>query len=100
MCDKQIVTTTAAPAPAPVTATACCAPAPARVAQVFKEVSKVPGAPGKVSEVIRRLPTPTADLIDRTIIEQPGQDVVNVIYERPTTPPPNVNFRKIISISI
>jgi len=73
-----------------------CQPAPNRAPQIFKEVTKVPGAPGKVSEVIRRLPTPTADVIDRTIIEFPGQDTVNVIYERPTTPPPNLVERRLV----
>lgn len=73
-----------------------CVPPPNRPPQIYKEVTKVPGAPGKVHELVRRLPTPTADVIDKTIIEQPGQDVVNVIYERPTTPPPNVVERRLI----
>lgn len=73
-----------------------CAPAPPRVPQVHKEVTKVPGVPGQVKEVIKRLPTPTADLIEKTFIEQPGQDTINVIYERPTTPPPNIVEKRVV----
>lgn len=73
-----------------------CVPAPSRTPQVFREVTKVPGAPGKVTEVIKRLPTPAADVIDRTIIELPGQDVINVVYERPSSPPPNVVEKRLV----
>jgi len=112
MCDRRVIAAApcaaaavvAAPAvavAAPAVAVAAapiagCQPAPNRAPQVFKEVTKVPGAPGQVHEVIKRLPTPTADLIDKTIIEYPGQDVVNVVYERPTTPPPNVVERRLV----
>jgi len=88
-CAAAVVAPTAAPI-------AGCQPAPNRAPQIFKEVTKVPGAPGKVTEVVKRLPTPTADVIDKTIIEYPGQDTVNVIYERPTTPPPNVVERRLV----
>lgn len=74
----------------------CCPPPPPRVPQIYKEVVKVPGEPGQVKEVVKRLPTPTPDIIDKTIIEQPGQDTINVIYERPTTPPPNIVERRLI----
>jgi hypothetical protein len=73
-----------------------CVPPPNRPPQIYKEFTKIPGAPGKVHEVVRRLPTPTADVIDKTIIEQPGQDVINVVYERPLTPPPNVVERRLV----
>ena len=91
MCDKVVLNAPCAPAPL-----AGCQPAPNRAPQVFKEVAKVPGAPGKISEVIRRLPTPTADVIDKTIIEYPGQDTVNIVYERPSTPPPNIVERRLV----
>jgi len=96
MCDNVILNTVAAAAPCAAAPIAGCQPAPNRAPQVFKEVAKVPGAPGQVHEVVRRLPTPTADLYDKTIIEQPGQDVVNVVYERPSTPPPNVVERRLV----
>lgn len=38
--------------------------------------------PKKV-ESSKKLPTPTEDLIDRTIIQLPKEEVVDVIYEKP-----------------
>lgn len=61
-------------------AIAGCAPAPNRVPKIFKEVIKVPGAPGKVREIVKRLPTPPTSVIERIIIE-PAPQTANVVYE-------------------
>jgi hypothetical protein len=76
-----------------------CIPAPPllspRIPKIYREVTKVPGAPGKVKEVVIRLPTPEPDIIERTIIEQPSQEMVNIVYERPATPPPQIVEKRI-----
>ena len=56
-------------------------------------------------KTLQRLPTPTEDIIDRTIIELPKEDVVDVIYEKPkpleytSEIPPSVNKSEKKSIS-
>ncbi len=37
--------------------------------------------------MVRRLPTPTPDVIERVFIVKPQRDTVNLIIERPSTPP-------------
>lgn len=60
-----------------------CAPPPNRVPKIYKEVIKVPGAPGKVREIVKRLPTPPAPVIERFIIE-PAPQKANIVYEHTT----------------
>lgn len=58
-----------------------------RQSVVKRQVITMPGAPGKVQQVVRRLPTPTPDVIERVFIVKPERDTVNLIIERPMTPP-------------
>jgi len=66
-----------------------------RTPKIYREVTKVPGPPGKVKEMVIRLPTPEPDIIERIIIEQPAQEMVNIVYERPATPPPQIVEKRI-----
>lgn len=58
-----------------------------RQSVVKRQVITMPGGPGKVQQVVRRLPTPTPDVIERVFIVKPERDTVNLIIERPMTPP-------------
>lgn len=61
-----------------------------RVPRVSRQVTRVPGKPGRVKNIVQRLPTPIPDTIERIFIEQPGKDIINYIFERPYTPPPKI----------
>ncbi len=54
---------------------------------VKRQVITVPGQAGRVQQVVRRLPTPTPDVIERIFIVKPQRDTINLIIERPSTPP-------------
>lgn len=58
-----------------------------RQSVVKRQVITIPGQPGRVQQVVRRLPTPTPDVIERVFIVKPQRDTVNLIIERPSTPP-------------
>jgi hypothetical protein len=61
-----------------------------------RQVIKVPGPVGRIQQVVRRLPTPQPDLIERVYVVKPQRDVVNLLIERPGTPPPQVQERKVV----
>lgn len=67
-----------------------------RVPHIHKQLVKVVGTPGKVQELVQRLPTPVPDCIEKTVVETPGQDTINLVYERPLTPPPQIVEKHII----
>lgn len=69
---------------------------PSRVPMRHRQVIRVPGPAGKVKQVVKRLPTPQPDIIEKLTVLQPQQDVINVITERPFTPPPQIVERRII----
>lgn len=54
---------------------------------VKRQVITMPGEAGRVQQVVRRLPTPTPDVIERVFIVKPQRDTINLIIERPATPP-------------
>jgi len=54
---------------------------------VKRQVITIPGQTGRVQQVVRRLPTPTPDVIERVFIVKPQRDTINLIIERPNTPP-------------
>lgn len=63
---------------------------------VKRQVITVPGAPGRVQQIVRRLPTPTPDVVERVFVVKPQRDVVNLIIERPCTPPAQFRDRTVI----
>jgi len=63
---------------------------------IKRQVITIPGAPGRVQQIVRRLPTPTPDIIERVFIVKPQRDVVNLIIERPGTPPAQYKDRTIM----
>ncbi|CAF0711287.1 unnamed protein product [Brachionus calyciflorus] len=63
---------------------------------IKRQVITVPGAPGKVQQIVRRLPTPTPDIVERVFVVKPQRDVVNLVIERPGTPPAQYKDRTII----
>ena len=71
----------------------------ARLPKVYQEVTRIPGPPGKVKNIVRRLPTPEPDKIERIIVEEQGADVINLIYERPETPEQVYTEKKVIQPS-
>jgi len=64
---------------------------------VRRQVIQVPGNPGQVKQIVRRVPTPIPDVIERVFVVKPQRDVVNLVIERPTTPPPQVKNRTIVA---
>lgn len=54
---------------------------------IKRQVITMPGQAGRVQQVVRRLPTPTPDVIERIFIVKPQRDTINLIIERPCTPP-------------
>jgi len=71
-------------------------PEPPRVPQRRREVVRVPGPAGQTRQIVKRLPAPQPDVIERVTIVQPQQDIVNVIIERPSTPPPQIIEKRIV----
>ena len=69
-------------------------PGQKRVPVCRREVCRVQGQPGRVCQVVRRLPTPPPDIIDRVIQSKPQNDVINLRIERPCTPPPCIRERR------
>ena len=63
---------------------------------IKRQVITVPGTPGKVQQVVRRLPTPTPDIVERVFIVKPQRDVVNLVIERPGTPPAQYKDRTVM----
>lgn len=63
---------------------------------IKRQVITIPGAPGRVQQIVRRLPTPTPDIIERVFIVKPQRDIVNLIIERPGTPPAQYKDRTIM----
>lgn len=61
-----------------------------------RQIISVPGAAGRVQQVVRRLPTPPPDVIERVYVEKPQRDVVNFLIERPSTPPPRVQEKRVV----
>lgn len=72
------------------------AAATARAPIVKRETIPVEGPLGRVKHIVKRLPTPAPDVIERTVIVKPHKDHVNVTIERPITPPPVLNYRQIV----
>ena len=60
-----------------------------------RQVIKLPGQPGQVKRVVRRVPTPTPDQIERVFVVKHQRDVINLVIERPSTPPPQIKTRTI-----
>lgn len=54
---------------------------------IKRQVITMPGEAGRVQQVVRRLPTPTPDVIERVFIVKPQRDTINLVIERPSTPP-------------
>jgi hypothetical protein len=63
---------------------------------VRRQVIQVPGQPGQVRQVVRRVPTPIPDVIERVFVVKPQRDVVNLVIERPSTPPPQIKTRTVV----
>lgn len=63
---------------------------------IKRQVITVPGTPGKIQQVVRRLPTPTPDIVERVFIVKPQRDVVNLVIERPGTPPAQYKDRTVM----
>jgi hypothetical protein len=63
---------------------------------IKRQVITIPGAPGRVQQIVRRLPTPTPDVVERVFVVKPQRDVVNLIIERPCTPPAQYRDRTIM----
>ena len=61
---------------------------------IRRQVIQVPGNPGQVKQIVRRVPTPIPDVIERVFVVKPQRDIVNLVIERPTTPPPQIKNRK------
>ena len=62
---------------------------------VKRQIIKVAGNPGKVRQIVRRVPTPKADVIERVFVVEPSNDIVNLIIEKPYTPQPEIKNRTI-----
>lgn len=54
---------------------------------VKRQVITMPGEAGRIQQIVRRLPTPTPDVIERVFIVKPQRDMINLVIERPATPP-------------
>lgn len=54
---------------------------------IKRQVITMPGEQGRVQQIVRRLPTPTPDIIERVFIVKPQRDMINLVIERPATPP-------------
>lgn len=54
---------------------------------IKRQVITMPGEQGQIKQVVRRLPTPTPDVIERVFIVKPQRDTINLVIERPSTPP-------------
>ena len=66
---------------------------------VKRQVITVPGEPGRVQTIVRRLPTPTPDIIERVFVVKPQRDVVNLVIERPRTPPAQIKDKTVVGKS-
>jgi hypothetical protein len=66
---------------------------------IRRQVIQVPGNPGQVKQIVRRVPTPIPDVIERVFVVKPQRDIVNLVIERPTTPPPQIKNRTIVAKS-
>jgi hypothetical protein len=66
-----------------------------RAPVIKRQVITMPGPAGRVQQVVRRLPTPTPDVIERIFIVRPQRDTINLIIERPSTPPAQYKDRTI-----
>lgn len=53
-----------------------------------REIIPIQGPPGKIRRVVRRLQTPVPDTIERVHVIKPQRDYVDVLIEKPATPPP------------
>jgi hypothetical protein len=60
-----------------------------------RQIIKVPGPAGRVQQVVRRIPTPQPDVIEKVIVSKPQRDVINLLIERPATPPPTIQEKRI-----
>jgi len=67
-----------------------------RIPQHRREVIHVQGPPGKVRQVVKRLPVPLPDIIERIMVIKPQQDIINVIVEHPPIPPPQIIEKRIV----
>lgn len=63
---------------------------------IKRQVITVPGTPGRIQQVVRRLPTPTPDIIERVFVVKPQRDVINLVIERPGTPPAQYKDRTVM----
>lgn len=68
-----------------------------RVPVVRRQVIQVPGAPGQVKQIVRRVPTPIPDIIERVFVVKPQRDIVNLVIERPATPPAVIKNRTVVA---
>lgn len=63
---------------------------------IKRQVITVPGTPGRIQQVVRRLPTPTPDIVERVFVVKPQRDVINLVIERPGTPPAQYKDRTVM----
>jgi hypothetical protein len=55
---------------------------------IKRQVITMPAEQGpKIQQVVRRLSTPVPDIVERVFIMKPQREVVNLVIERPATPP-------------
>lgn len=65
-----------------------------RVAMLRKETT-VERIPGKVLNVVHRLPSPDGDIIEKTHVIQQEPDIINLHIQRPRTPESTVVERRV-----
>jgi len=72
------------------------AAATSRAPVVKKETIPVEGPLGRVMNIVKRLPTPAPDVVERTTVIKPHKDHVHVTIERPVTPPTVVTHQQVV----
>jgi hypothetical protein len=66
-----------------------------RPSVVKRQLVKVPGPNGRLQQLVRRLPQPEPDLIERVFYVKPQRDIVDIQIIRPPTPPPKFKERTV-----
>lgn len=69
-----------------------------RKPKVHKETINV-SKPGKVKTLVRKLKTPEPDIIERTYIIKEEPDQIELVIEKPETPPPIVKVKEVLEKS-
>jgi len=72
------------------------ATATSRAPIVKKETIPIEGPLGRVMNIVKRLPTPAPDVVERTTVIKPHKDHVHVTIERPITPPTVVTHQQVV----